>query len=247
MHTLLKVSHVVKKYGNYTALDDVSFELYSHEIVSLLGVNGAGKTTLSSIIASLHPCTSGDVIYDGNSIYKDLIAYRRILGFCAQKQNLTAQMSVREYLEFAGRYYLMPAREIKQRADFLIEQFGLGAHAHKHPSVLSGGYKQRLLIARSLVHNPKLVILDEPTVALDAHIRRELWEIIKGLKNMGVTVLLTTHYIDEAEILSDRICVLHAGKIKLIDTPSALMSSYNKNRLEDVFVALVQEQEKSTL
>lgn len=247
MSTLIRVSNVVKEYGTYRALDDVSFDLYSHEIVSLLGVNGAGKTTLSSIIASLHPCTSGDILYDGTSIYKDLIAYRRILGFCAQKQNLTAQMSVREYLEFAGRYYLMPAAEIKQRTDLLIEQFGLRAYAHKHPSVLSGGYKQRLLIARSLIHNPKLVILDEPTVALDAHIRRELWEIIKGLKNMGVTVLLTTHYIDEAEILSDRICVLHAGKIKLIDTPSALMSSYNKNRLEDVFVALVQEQEKSTL
>ena len=99
------------------------------------------------------------------------------------------------------------------------------------------------MIARSLIHSPKLVILDEPTVALDAHIRRQLWDLIKGLK--GVTVLLTTHYIDEAEMLSDRICILHAGKIELIDTPQALMASYNKDRLEDVFVELVNENTQS--
>lgn len=240
---LVDVRNVTKKYGSHIALNDVSLALYPNEIVSLLGVNGAGKTTLSSIIASLHPCTSGDVLFQGTSIYDDLIGYRRMLGFCAQKQNLGSQMNVREYLEFAGSYYLMPQALIKQRTDELMEQFGLTEYATKSPTVLSGGYKQRLLIARSLVHSPRLVILDEPTVALDAHIRRQLWELIKSLA--GVTVLLTTHYIDEAEMLSDRICILHGGRIKLIDTPQALMASYEKDRLEDVFVELVDENSES--
>jgi ABC-2 type transport system ATP-binding protein len=240
--SLIDIRHVSKKYGNYAALTDVSLSINSQEIVSLLGVNGAGKTTLSSIVASLHPATSGDVLFEGKSIYDDVIQYRLNLGFCAQKQNLASHMTVREHLEYAGRYYLMNNAEIKTRADELIHLLELEAYVDEDPAILSGGYKQRVLIARSLMHRPKLVILDEPTVALDPHIRRQLWDIIKGLKEQGASVLLTTHYIDEAEILSDRICVLHAGKVQLIDTPQALMNSYNKSRLEDVFVQLVEEQ-----
>ena len=116
----------------------------------------------------------------------------------------------------------MDAQTIKKRVDELMQRFGLDAYADKSPTILSGGYKQRLLIARSLIHKPALVILDEPTVALDPHIRRQLWDIIKQLKADGVTVLLTTHYIDEAEVLSDRVCVLDKGNIRLIDTPANL-------------------------
>jgi ABC-2 type transport system ATP-binding protein len=239
---MLEVKNVSKKFGDYVALNDVSLTINKQEIISLLGVNGAGKTTLSSIIASLHPPTSGTVLFEGASIYDDVISYRRNLGFCAQKQNLGSHMTVREHLEFAGRYFLMSWDDIQQRADELIKIFGLENYAEKDPSILSGGYKQRLLIARSIMHRPQLVILDEPTVALDSHIRRQLWDVIKGLKEQGVSVLLTTHYIDEAEVLSDRICVLSAGRVQLIDTPQALLSSYNKGRLEDVFLQLVQEQ-----
>lgn len=242
---LLDARNISKKYGEHSALDDVSLSLHANEIVSLLGANGAGKSTLSSIIASLHPPTSGDVLFNDTSIYKDLIGYRRMLGFCPQKQNLGSQITVREHLEFAGRLFLMSRNDIKQRTDELIEQFGLSAYTAKNPNVLSGGYKQRVLIARALMSSPKIVILDEPTVALDAHIRRQLWELIKGLKAQGVAVLLTTHYIDEAEVLSDRICVLHNGRVKLVDTPQALMSSYNKQRLEDVFIELVRRHEES--
>ncbi|MBA3751810.1 ABC transporter ATP-binding protein [Candidatus Dependentiae bacterium] len=239
--TMLQVRNITKKFGDYSALNDVSLDINSAEIVSLLGVNGAGKTTLSSIIASLHPPTAGDVFFEGVSIYNDLIEYRRKLGFCAQSQTLSSHLTVQEHLEFAGRYFLMDSHACKKRAEELIELFNLGKYAKKDPVVLSGGYKQRVLIARSIMHRPQLVILDEPTVALDPHIRRQLWEIIKDLKNQGVSVLLTTHYLDEAEVLSDRICLLHAGRVQLIDTPQALMSSYNKGRLEDVFIQLVNE------
>lgn len=246
---LLQIQNVKKYYYKNnqlvkTALKGVSFDIQKGEIFSLLGANGAGKTTLSSIIASLHPATEGDVLFNGTSIYKDIIGYRRNLGFCAQKQNLNSHMTVREHLEFAGRYFLMPHDAITRRVQELADMLGLGEYLDKDPATLSGGYKQRLLIARSIIHKPQLVILDEPTVALDPHIRRQLWDVIKQLKSEGTSVLLTTHYLDEAEILSDRICLLHAGEIKHIDTPQALMSSYNKAKLEDVFLELMQEEEK---
>lgn len=243
---LLQILNVTKSYQGSSrtihALKGVSLDVLPGEILGLLGVNGAGKTTLSSIIASLHPPTSGDLLFNGASIYKDIIGYRHAIGFCAQKQNLATHMTVQEHLEFAGRYFLMSSQDIKERVQELITMFGLGEYVNNNPSELSGGYKQRLLIARSIIHRPKLVILDEPTVALDPHIRRQLWDIIKGLKNQGVSVILTTHYIDEAEMLSDRICLLNKGVVQLVDTPQMLMSSYNKGRLEDVFLQLINEE-----
>lgn len=245
---LIQVRNVTKHYQSSSrtiyALQGVSLDIYPGEIVGLLGVNGAGKTTLSSIIASLHPPTSGDVLFEEKSIYNHIIEYRSKLGFCAQKQNLATHMTVREHLEFAGRYFLMSSADIKRRVDELVEMFGLAEYMGQNPSELSGGYKQRVLIARSIIHKPQLVILDEPTVALDPHIRRQLWDIIKGLKAQGIAVILTTHYLDEAEILSDRICLLQSGLVRLVETPQMLMSSYNKARLEDVFLELINEEGK---
>lgn len=245
---LLQICNVTKQYQSSArtvqALQGVSLDIYPGEIVGLLGVNGAGKTTLSSIIASLHPPTSGDVLFHGKSIYNNIIAYRAKLGFCAQKQNLAAHMTVREHLKFAGRYFGMSQHAIKQRVDELMVMFSLTDYMDSNPAELSGGYRQRVLIARAIIHSPELVILDEPTVALDPHIRRHLWEIIRSLKAQGIAVVLTTHYLDEAEILSDRICLLSQGLVKLIETPQMLMSSYNKARLEDVFLQLINEETK---
>jgi ABC-2 type transport system ATP-binding protein len=241
MSVFIRVLSVSKKYGSRYALNDINLDIYSGEVITLLGPNGAGKTTLSSIIASLHPVTSGDILYEERSIYQDLIGFRKILGFCPQKPNFSANLTVRQHLEFAGRFYLIHKNIIHRRVNELMEQFNLKEYENESPTILSGGYKQRLLIARALLHNPKLVILDEPTVALDPHIRRQLWEIIRALKKEGVTVVLTTHYIDEAEILSDRVCVLDKGLIRLIDTPGNLISSYDKSKLEDVFLQLMVE------
>jgi ABC-type multidrug transport system ATPase subunit len=136
----------------------------------------------------------------------------------------------------------MPKHEIEQRVAQLLQQFNLDQYADAYPFILSGGYKQRLLIARSLVHNPSLVILDEPTVGLDPHIRRQIWDCIRQLRAQGVSVLLTTHYLDEAEQLSDRVCILDKGLIRLIDTPANLKTTHNKQSLEDVFLQLMQEE-----
>lgn len=247
-HALLRIQNVTKRYINgkktNDALKGVSLDIHKGEIFGLLGVNGAGKTTLSSIIATLHPPTSGEVLFEERSIYKNLAAYRTQLGFCPQRPNLDDDLTLEENLRFAGRYYCLPEETISQRIEKLVNQFELGPYLDQKSGVLSGGYKQRFMIARSLIHNPKLLLLDEPTVGLDPHIRRQLWGKINELKNDGVTIILTTHYLDEAEKLSDRVCILDKGNIKLIDTPEKLLSDFKKQNLEDVFLALMTETEK---
>jgi ABC-2 type transport system ATP-binding protein len=238
-NVLLKIKNIKKRYGNKEALKGVSLDIYKGEILGLLGVNGAGKTTLSSIIATLHPPTEGDVEFEGTSIYDDVATYRFSIGFCPQKPNLNSMLTLEENLRLSGSYYQMTDEQIDVRLAQLVQQFGLKEYLHQKAQVLSGGYKQRFMIARALMHNPQLVILDEPTVGLDPHIRRQLWSQIKELKDLGVTVILTTHYLDEAEQLSDRVCVLDGGLIKLIDTPDKLKADFKMNNLEDVFIALM--------
>lgn len=242
MHNiLLKIKNIKKKYATKEALKGVSLSIYKGEILGLLGVNGAGKTTLSSIIATLHPPTEGDIEFNGKSIYTDIKAYRFSIGYCPQKPNLNPMLTLEENLRFSGSYYQMTNEQIDTRLAQLIKQFHLEEYLHQKASVLSGGYKQRFMIARALMHNPSLVILDEPTVGLDPHIRRQLWNQIKELKKSGVTVILTTHYLDEAEQLSDRVCVLDNGLVKLIDTPDKLKADFKMHNLEDVFIALMSD------
>lgn len=244
---LLKIKNVTKTYQGtpiIKALAGVNLDIHEGEILSLLGVNGAGKTTLSSIISTLHPPTSGDILYQDRSIYDHVTGFRRIIGFCPQKPNIDEMLTIKENLVFAGRYFNVPEDTIELRCHELMNKFGLTKYADSKGSILSGGYKQRFILARTLMHSPKLVILDEPTVALDPHIRRNLWEIIKNLKNDGVTILLTTHYLEEAEALSDRVCILDKGVIKLVDTPENLKKDYSKKNLEDVFIKLLQEENK---
>jgi ABC-2 type transport system ATP-binding protein len=239
---LLSIKNVKKRYGVKEALKGVSLDIHRGEIFGLLGVNGAGKTTLSSIIATLHTATEGDIEFEGKSIYKNLASYRLDLGFCPQRPNLNPQLTLEQNLRLSGEYYQLSVQEINERFDKLVHQFELTPYLQQKSSVLSGGYKQRFMIARALMHNPKLVILDEPTVGLDPHIRRQLWSKIKELKNDGITVILTTHYLDEAEQLADRVCVLDQGTIKLIDTPDKLKADFKMQNLEDVFIALMQNQ-----
>ncbi len=246
-HDILEIKNLSKVYESKKtsvhALNNITFSIKHGETFGLLGVNGAGKTTLSSILATLHPATSGEILYENKSIYNNLMAYRRILGFCPQTQNLDMFLNVEENLIFAGRYFLMPEKEIKTRVAELIEQLELTKYAKFQVHALSGGNKQRLLIARAIIHDPKIIILDEPTVGLDPDIRKKLWDIINNLKKQGKTIILTTHYLDEAEYLSDRICILNQGRIALIDSIKELKNQRQQRRFEDIFIELLQEQE----
>lgn len=244
---LLKIKNLKKYYksskSEIKALDDVSLDIYKGEIVGLLGVNGAGKTTLSSILATLHPPTGGDILVNGDSIYKDINSFRRTIGFCPQSANLIDELTIRQNLMFAGRYFGLSEDLIEKRLDEFTTKFKLGEYLDESPDILSGGYRQRVMLARALMHGPKLLILDEPTVGLDPNVRRSLWKTVSELREDGVTIILTTHYLDEAEFLSDRICMLDHGKIMLIDTPEGLRTSYQKKNLEDVFIHLVEGEE----
>lgn len=245
---ILCIRSLVKAYTTEThvttALNNVSLTINRGEIFGLLGVNGAGKTTLSSILATLHPPTSGDIIYNGSSIYNDLMQYRQDLGFCPQYQNLDQFLTVKENLYFAGRYFLVPNDTLAERITYLLEHFGLQRYADCAINQLSGGNKQRVLIARALIHNPKIIIFDEPTVGLDPDIRRALWQQIKELQKIGITIILTTHYLDEAEYLSDRVCFLHKGKVILIEPVNELKKRYENLSLEEIFIRVVQEQKE---
>lgn len=233
-----------KKQISITALDDVSFELRKGEIFSLLGINGAGKTTLSSILATLHPPTSGSIFWGGKSIYGNLLSYRKMVGFCPQEQNLDPCLTLKQNLLFQGRYYGISKEKLEEKTAFLLKKFELEEYAKRKVEVLSGGYKRRFLIARTLIHSPRFVILDEPTVGLDPQLRRKLWYYISFLKEEGVTVLLTTHYLDEAEKLSDRVCLIDHGKIVVIDTPEKLKKDMKKENLEDAFLHLLHKEKE---
>ena len=243
---ILEIKNLTKTYKDkektVRALDGVNLTLFQGEIFGLLGVNGAGKTTLSSIIATLHPPTAGTILFKGVSIYDDIVAYRHSLGFCPQTQNLDQFLTVEENLIFAGRYFLMPEDTIKERVKNLMHELELTRYANYSIDALSGGTKQRVLIARALVHHPAIVLLDEPTVGLDPDIRRKLWEQIRDLKKMGITVILTTHYLDEAEVLSDRICILSKGKVLMIEDMKSLKARHDMATLEDIFLRLTKEE-----
>lgn len=245
---LLKIDNIKKIYTfgkeKIEALKGISLELNTKEIISLLGVNGAGKTTLSSIIATLLNPSSGDILFENHSIYHDIIAYRKIIGFCPQVQNVDLDLNVKENLIFAGKYYSLSKKQIKNRMEYLLNKFDLEKYANFNLDTLSGGYKQRFMIARTMMHDPKLIIMDEPTVGLDPSLRRLLWKYILDLKDEGKTILLTTHYLDEADILSDRICVIDEGLMKALETPAKLKETWKSKNLEDVFLNLIKQKEE---
>jgi len=248
VRTFLEVKNLAKSYfankKTFDALRGVSLTVEQGEVVALLGANGAGKTTLSSIVATLHPPTSGDITWRGRSIYSDLMSYRRIVGYCPQRPNLHPALSLRDSLLFAARFYGLGQKEAEHSLAEVTEHLALDTFLEARPAVLSGGWKQRFMLARALMHRPELLILDEPTVGLDPHIRRQLWDLIVKLKAGGLTVILTTHYLDEAEMLADRVVILEQGQVRLIDKPQNLKAEFASKTLEEVFLKLMNEEVK---
>jgi ABC-2 type transport system ATP-binding protein len=242
--SILEIKNLVKLYTRNGrkrhVLDNISCTIQKGEVFCLLGVNGAGKTTLSSILATIHPPTSGTILFEGSSIYDNLTRYRASLGYCPQQQNLDDDLTVQENLVFAGRYFLMPPEKIEARIKTLFKKFDLESYKNCRINELSGGNKQRLLLARALIHEPKILILDEPTIGLDPEIRKTLWDRILGLKRSGITIILTTHYLDEAEYLADRVCILNHGKVLVVESLKNLQERHAQAKLEDIFLHLIK-------
>ncbi|MDX2050928.1 MAG: ABC transporter ATP-binding protein [Polyangiaceae bacterium] len=211
----LLVAHgLVKSFGEKRVVDGVDLTCAPGEVLGLLGPNGAGKTTALRMCYGFLRPDAGSVRIAGHDLTAAPDAARRALGVCTQDDTFDADFSVRGNLEQTGRYYRPRLPQLSQRIDELLEQFGLKEYEHHMPEMLSGGYRRRLMIARAVLHRPRVVFLDEPTTGLDPQARVAVWELVASLRAQGMAVVLTTHYMDEAERLSDRLLVLQGGKVR---------------------------------
>ena len=217
---MIHIDGLVKKYGDRLVVDHLSLEIVKGEVFGLLGPNGAGKTTTIRMLTVLTQPTAGTIMIDGCDHSEQCI--KAVIGVVPQHFNLDIELTAWENLELHGRLHHMPAEIRKRRIAELLEYVELSDRAHDMVQKFSGGMKRRLMIARALLHQPKVLFLDEPTVGLDPQVRRRLWELIRRLKGEGLTVLLTTHYIEEAESLCQRVAILEKGKLIALDTPEAL-------------------------
>ena len=219
---IIAVNHLVKRYGRFTAVNDISFTIRRGEIYGLLGPNGAGKTTTLEIIEGLRRGDGGEVTVDGLDVRRDRRAVQRRIGVQLQTTTLFDELTVRETIQLFGSFY--PSA---RSADELLSEVALDEKARARPNDLSGGQRQRLALALALVNDPALLLLDEPTTGLDPQSRHLLWETIRGLRERGKTILLTTHFMDEAQTLCDRIAILDGGRIIAEDTPAGLIGLLN--------------------
>src|SRR4051812_30044573 len=241
---IIEVRDLVKKYGDFTAVKGISFDVYENEIFGLLGPNGAGKSTTLEIIETLRDKTSGQVTVDGIDLDKNPEAIKKIIGVQLQSSGYYPGLNLTELIDlFCGLY--------NQKADAkeLLAVFNLEDKAKAKFKELSGGQKQRFSIATTLINKPKIIFLDEPTTGLDPQARRNLWDLIKEIRSKGTTVIITTHYMDEAEILCDRVAIIDSGNIIAMASPDKLIdelvaSGFEKPKevkqanLEDVFINL---------
>ena len=242
--TIISVRNLVKNYGSFHAVKDISFEVYEGEIFGLLGPNGAGKSTTLEIIETLREKSSGEVLVDGLSLDKEPGEIKKIIGVQLQTSGYYPGLNLLQLIElFSGLYN----REVA--AMELLESVNLKEKAKAKFKDLSGGQKQRFSVATTLINQPRIIFLDEPTTGLDPQARRSLWELIKDIRQRGTTVIITTHYMDEAEYLCDRIAIMDAGKIRSLDTPDKMIDDLvatgferpkqvKKANLEDVFIHL---------
>ncbi len=241
---VISVKDLVKNYGNFQAVKGISFDVYENEIFGLLGPNGAGKSTTLEIIETLRHKTSGNVLVNGFDLDKEPNEIKKIIGVQLQSSGYYPNLNLMELIElFCGLY------NRKVNAMELLEMVNLKEKAKAQFKQLSGGQKQRFSVATTLINQPKIIFLDEPTTGLDPQARRSLWELIKQIREKGTTVIITTHYMDEAEYLCDRVAIIDAGKIIAMDSPDQLIDKLvssgferkkmvKKANLEDVFIDL---------
>lgn len=230
MNPIIEVKNYTKKYGDFTAVDDVSFEVEEGSIFAFLGPNGAGKSTTINTLCTMMEKTTGTLLIDGKDVSTEKDAVREAIGIVFQSQTLDEKMTVNENLKMHCVFYGVPKQEVKDRIHFVLTLVDLLDWQNKSVSSLSGGMKRRVEIARALLHYPKVLFLDEPTSGLDPQTRNRMWEYITRLqKEKNITIFLTTHYMDEAEIC-DHVAIMDNGKIMVDDTPENLKRKYTKDK-----------------
>lgn len=232
MTPALSIKSLTKYYKKFKAVDDLSLEVREGEFFGFLGPNGAGKTTTISVVTGLANYQIGEVKVFGCDVVKDYRQARAQIGLVPQEFNFDPFLSAEQILSFEAGYFGVPSQEAKKRVQHWLELFDLWEKRKEGYKRLSGGMKRRLLIARALMHNPKILILDEPTAGVDLELRHHLWDFLRDLNKKGTTILLTTHYIEEAEKLCNRIGVIHQGKIVALDETQDLIKNMSGNQVE---------------
>lgn len=234
----IKITNLTKKYKDVLAVENLNLVIHEGELFSLLGVNGAGKTTLVKMLTGLTNSTSGDVKIFGKSILTEMQEIKKIIDISMQETAIARKLTVEENINFYAKLNEKNAKETEEIKKYLNNTFNFEKNLSKQASKLSGGWQRKLSIALSLIKQPKILFLDEPTLGLDVIARRELWETIKELKGK-VTIVLTTHYMEEAEALSDRIGIMKEGKMLFVGTKDELYLATEKNNIEDAFISIV--------
>ena len=236
----IKTTELVKRYKNITAVDKLDLEIREGELFSLLGVNGAGKTTTIKMLSCLTRPTEGDAFVGGYSVTKESEQVKRLIGVSPQETAVAPNLSVEENLELICAIHGFSKGKTQAKITELSERFGLDTVLQRKAGKLSGGWQRRVSIAMALISEPKILFLDEPTLGLDVIARHELWETIRSLKGK-ITIILTTHYMEEAEALSDRIGIMKSGKLLAVGTVDELNERAGTNDFETAFVSIVKE------
>lgn len=238
MKTIIKTTELTKCFGTKTAVDHLNLDIYEGEIYGLLGVNGAGKTTTIRMLTGLSAVTEGEAVVMGHSVKTDLQEVKKITNISPQETAVAGHLTVKENLAFIGKIYGLTQEQTQKNIESVFQTLHLDEVQNQKAKTLSGGWQRRLSIAMALITDPKIIFLDEPTLGLDVLSRRELWKIISALKGK-VTIILTTHYLDEVEALCDRIAIMAKGKLMALGTAAELKQKTGKDKLEDAFVEVV--------
>ncbi|WP_430895353.1 MULTISPECIES: ABC transporter ATP-binding protein [unclassified Paraflavitalea] len=241
---VIKTEQLTKRFGDFIATNAISFEVYAGEIFGFLGANGAGKTTAMRMLCGLSVPSSGAATIAGCDVYKEPERLKKSIGYMSQKFSLYEDLTVSENLEFFGGIYGMSRNQIKAKADRVLKQLGLDVDKDKLVGSLPLGWKQKLAFSVAVFHDPKIVFLDEPTGGVDPITRRQFWDLIYEAAGRGITVFVTTHYMDEAEYCN-RISMMVDGVIKALDTPDNLKRQFNSSSMDEVFFELARGAKRS--
>ncbi len=236
--TAIQIKDLVKKFNGLTAVNKLNLEIRKGELFSLLGPNGAGKTTTINMLNGLIPPTKGTAIVMGYDIKKNLRKVKELIGVCPQEPSTYKFLKGRENIELFGKLYGMSKKELKERVDNFLELMDFTEVSKRKTKGYSGGELRRLNLIIALINNPKIAFLDEPTVGMDPRVRRATWNFIKSLRQQDKTIILTTHYIEEAEALSDRVGIIDYGELIELGTPKDLLKKHDAKNLEEVFMKI---------
>ena len=241
---VIKAENITKTFGDFTAVDHISFEVKKGEIFGFLGANGAGKTTAMRMLSGLSIPSSGTATVAGFDVYTETEKIKKNIGYMSQKFSLYGNLTVKENLNFFGGIYGIPRKNLKIKRDQLIQELGLENEKNKLVSELPLGWKQKLAFSVAIFHEPQIVFLDEPTGGVDPVTRRQFWNMIYDASDRGITIFVTTHYMDEAEYC-DRVSIMVDGKIAALDTPANLKNQFSAKTMDDVFYELARGAKRS--